>query len=72
MPRLAKHIEEQLLAEHPELKAEGLRPEVVWVHDPQSSEFQEALHRQIEAINRSPEEAELRTWIEQVSDWSAD
>ena len=72
MPRLAKHIEEQLLAEHPELRAQGLRPVVSWVYDESSPEFQEALDRQLEAIRNNPEEAEILDWIEQVADWPKD
>lgn len=72
MPRLAKHIEEQLLAENPELRAQGLRPVVNWVYDESSPEFQEALDRQLEAIRNSPEEAEILDWIEQVADWPKD
>lgn len=72
MSRPAKHIEEQLLAEHPELRARGFRPDVVWVRDGEDSEYDEAWRRQIQAINNSPEEKEILDWIERVADWPKD
>ena len=72
MPRSTKNIEEQLLAENPDLRAEGLRPEVVWVKDGEDCEFEEAWKRQIRAINESPEEREILDWIERVADWPKD
>jgi hypothetical protein len=72
MPRLAKKIEEQLLNENPDLKAEGLRPVVFWVPDTDSPEFQESLRCQLESIRTSPEEQEILDWIEQVYDWPQD
>lgn len=72
MPRPAKHIEEQLLAENPELRDQGLRPVVNWVYDRESPEFEEAWRRQMQAINESPEEQEILDWIERVTDWPKD
>lgn len=72
MPRLAKKIEEQLLEANPDLRAQGLRPEVIWVYDPDAPEFKEAWRRQVEAIRKSDEETEIMDWVEAVSDWPRD
>lgn len=72
MPRLAKTLEEQLLRENPDLRAQGLRPELIWVHDPDAPAFKEAMRRQIEAINNSPDEAEIMEFIERANDWPED
>jgi hypothetical protein len=72
MPRLAKKLEEELLNDNPELRAEGLRPVVIWVPDTDTPEFQESLRQEIEAIRDSSEEQEILDWLEQVSDWPKD
>ena len=72
MPRLAKALEEQLLKNDPDLRAQGLRPELIWVHDPDAPVFRDAMRRQIEAINPSPDEAEIMDLTERVSDWPND
>jgi hypothetical protein len=72
MPRLAKKLEEELLNDNPKLRAEGLRPVVIWVPDTDRPEFQESLRQEIEAIRDSPEEQEILDWLEQVSDWPKD
>ena len=72
MSRLAKQIEEQLIQQNPELRAKGLRPEVVWVHESRVAEFEEAWRRQVEAIRAGDEEADIMDWVEAVSDWPKD
>ena len=72
MSRLPQSIEEQLIEDNPELRAKGLRPEVIWVHESKTAEFEEAWRRRIEAIRASDEEAEIMDWIEAVSDWPKD
>ncbi|MBA3517171.1 MAG: antitoxin MazE family protein [Rhizobiales bacterium] len=72
MSRLAKSIEEQLLAENPELRAKGLRPILVWVPDTDEPGFEEELRRDFEAIRSSAGETEILDWIEQVADWPRD
>jgi len=72
MPRPAKKIEDQLLNEHPELRAKGLRPEIPWVPDTDSAEFKAAIERELELIRQSPEEQEILNWAEQVADWPKD
>ena len=72
MPRLAKKIEDQLLNENPDLRAKGLRPEVVWVPDTDAPGFREQIERELEAIRNSPEEQEILDWVEQVHDWPKD
>lgn len=72
MPKLAKHIEDQLLAENPEFRAKGLRPTVVWVQDTDEQDFRQAWDRQMEAICDSPEEAKILDWIEAVYEWPKD
>ena len=72
MARLAQKIEEQLLNEHPDLKARGLRPYVFWGPDTKASEFRDDLKQDFDAIRESPQEREIIDWIEQVSDWPKD
>jgi hypothetical protein len=66
MSRLTKKIEEQLIHESPELRAKGLRPEVVWVHESRIAELEEAWRRQVEAICAGDEEADIMDWVEAV------
>jgi hypothetical protein len=68
MPRLARKIEEQLLTENPELKAQGLRPVVIWVPDTDAPGFQESLHRQIDAINNSPDNQEVLNFLDRAAE----
>jgi hypothetical protein len=72
MPRPAKNIEEQLLDQHPELKARGLRPLVLWGPDTRDPAFNEELRQDFEAIRKSLQEEAVLNWIEQVSDWPKD
>ena len=72
MPRLAKKLEEQLLAENPKLRDLGLVPVIRWVANTETPEFHEALRRQIDAIRNSPDEDEVMDWIEKVRDWPTD
>jgi hypothetical protein len=72
MPKLSKSIEDQLFRENPEMRAKGLRPEVVWVTDTEAPGFRDDLERQIEAIRNSPGEKEVLDWIEKVGDWPRD
>jgi hypothetical protein len=72
MPKLSKKIEKQLLEENPDLRAQGLRPRVVWVPDTEAPGFEEELRRDFEAIRNSPGEKEILDWIEQVADWPKD
>jgi len=72
MQRPAKDIEEQLLRENPEMRAKGLRPEIIWVPDTKSPDFKAELERELELIRQSPEEEEILEWIEQVADWPKD
>ena len=64
MPRLAKKIEEQLLNENPELRAQGLHPVVIWVPDTDIPGFQESLRLQIDAINNSPDNEEVLNFLD--------
>lgn len=72
MPRLAKTIEEQLLKEHPEMKAQGLRPVVMWVPDTEAPGFAEEMRRQSILAANSPGEAEVLDWVEAVYEWPKD
>lgn len=72
MPKLSKTVEDQLYREHPEMRAKGLRPKVVWVPDTETPEFRDELNRQLVAIRNSPGEKEILDWIEQVADWPKD
>ena len=60
------------MRDNPDLRAKGLRPEVIWVHDTEAADFEEAWRRQVEAIRASAEEAEIMDWVEAVSDWPKD
>ena len=53
------------------MSARVLRPDIVWVKEKDAT-FDAAWKRQIEAINNSPEEAEILDWTEQVVDWPKD
>ena len=47
-------------------KAQGLREVRMWVPDVRTPEFQEALRRQIAAINSSREDAQIQRELEQA------
>ena len=68
MPRLSKKIEEQLLEENPDLRAQGLRPRVIWVPNTEAPGFQEDLRRQIQAINSSPDNEEVLDFLDQAAE----
>ena len=68
MPRLAKKLEEQLLSENPDLRAKGLRPEIVWVPDNDSHGFEADLKRQIKTINESPDNAEVLDFLDRAAE----
>ena len=68
MARLAKKIEEQLLNENPDLRAKGLRPEIVWVPDTDSPGLEVDLKRQIKAINESPDNAEVLDFLDRAAE----
>ena len=72
MPRLAKKIEEQLLSENPQLRAEGLRPIVLWVPDTDAPGFAEEMRRQSLLAAASEGEREIHDWIEAVYEWPRD
>jgi hypothetical protein len=48
-------------------KAQGLREVRMWVPDVRSAEFQEALRRQIRAMNASAEEREIQAELDQAA-----
>jgi hypothetical protein len=68
MPPIAKHVKEQLLAENPELRNEGLRPLVIWVRNTESPEFEEDLRRQIEAINNAPDNEDVLEFLDRAGE----
>ena len=68
MPRLAKKLEEQLLNENPELRAQGLRPALIWVPNTDAPEFEEALRRQVEAIKNSPDNEAVLAFIDHAGE----
>jgi hypothetical protein len=68
MPKLAKQIEDQLLKENPEFRAQGLRPAIIWVYDPESPGFDDELRREIESINNSPDHEEVLTLLDRAAE----
>jgi hypothetical protein len=68
MARLAKKIEEQLLADNPELRAKGLRPAVIWVYDLDAPGAAERLNREIEAINNSRDNEEVLRFLDRAAE----
>jgi hypothetical protein len=53
-------------------KAAGLREIRLWVYDTKNPEFQAQLKRDMEAIRRSPQEAENIAFVEAITAWPAD
>jgi hypothetical protein len=72
MPKLSKKLEDLILEENPDLRAQGLRPKVVWVPDTTATGLDEDLRKDFEAIRNSPGEKEILDWMEKVADWPKD
>jgi hypothetical protein len=68
MPRLSKKLEEQLLQQNPELRAQGLRPHLVWVYDTDAPGFQDALRRQVEVIRSSPDSEDVLEFLDRAAE----
>jgi hypothetical protein len=54
------------------MRAQGLRPVQFWGYDTRAPGFAEEIRRECEAIRRSPDEAEILEFIDQVADWPDD
>ncbi len=50
------------------LRAVGLRPIQIWVPDTRRKGFAEECRRQSRLLANDPQEREILTWIEEVSD----
>ena len=50
------------------LRAAGLRPVQMWVHDTRNPGFAEECRRQSLALKNDPQEKEVMDWIESVAD----
>ncbi len=59
-------------ADEDRLRAQGLRPLVVWVPDTRSPEFAAEAHRQSLLVARSPHAEEDQTFVDSISDGVAD
>ena len=68
MSRLAKKIEDQLLQENPDLAAEGLRPEIIWIPDRTVPDFRASLAQQIEIINGQDEESGIGEFLDRAAE----
>lgn len=53
-------------------KAAGLKEVRIWTFDTSNPEFMAKLKRDMEAIRRSPGEAEDIAFVEALTDWPAD
>jgi hypothetical protein len=51
------------------LRAQGMRPIQIWVPDVHSPEFAAEARRQSLLVAQSPEEAEIRAFIDSVYEW---
>ncbi len=52
------------------LRAQGMRPIHIWVPDVHSPEFAAEARRQSLLVAQSPEEAEIRAFIDSVYEWA--
>lgn len=53
------------------LRAQGLRPAVIWLPDTRSSRFAAECRRQSRLLHNDVGEAEVLTTIEAVADWAS-
>jgi hypothetical protein len=61
-------VTERVRRHRQQLRAEGLKPIQIWIPDTRSESFRQKCERESLSLVSDPQEAEILTWIAEVSD----